>query len=286
MPCGVIDFGDVTRTLRACELAVAASVALGHDPDDPICAAAEIVRGFDAACPLDDAELEALPHLIAARAAIVAVGTEQQARARAAQRLRPERAGGRLGDLRGGGASMPLALAEAAFRLACGRSVASLAPRVPRGDAWPLPDVAPGAASTSRRERRARRRRVAIAAARRAAARRGRRHGEARLHATRELSNAEPATIHLGLDVFAPARQRRCARRSQVASSVAASGELVLAADGARAAPGRARARGRGGRRASRRAPLLGHLGEGGELPPHLHVQVAPPGAARAARAS
>ena len=38
MPCGVIDFGDVTRTLRACELAVAASIALGHDPDDPICA--------------------------------------------------------------------------------------------------------------------------------------------------------------------------------------------------------------------------------------------------------
>ena len=79
MPCGVIDFGDVTRTLRACELAVAASIAYGHEPDDPICAAAEIVRGFDAVCPLDDAELEVLPHLIAARAAIVAVGTEQQA---------------------------------------------------------------------------------------------------------------------------------------------------------------------------------------------------------------
>jgi len=71
MPCGVIDFGDVTRTLRACELAVAASIAYGHEPDDPICAAAEIVRGFDAVCPLDEAELEVLPHLIAARAAIV-----------------------------------------------------------------------------------------------------------------------------------------------------------------------------------------------------------------------
>ena len=61
MPCGVIDFGDMTCSLRVCELAVAASIAYGHQPDEPIAAAAEIVRGFDAACPLEDAELEALP---------------------------------------------------------------------------------------------------------------------------------------------------------------------------------------------------------------------------------
>ena len=121
MPCGVIDFGDVTRTLRVCELAVAASIAYGHDPDEPLRAAAEIVRGFDAACPLEEAELEALPHLIAARAAIVAVGTEQQAV------LEPHNAYAqrvRAGDwaICETAAAQPAVLAEAVFRLACGRA--------------------------------------------------------------------------------------------------------------------------------------------------------------------
>ena len=171
MPCGVIDFGDVTRTLRVCELAVAASIAFGHDPDDPICAAAEIVRGFDAACPLDDAELEALPHLIAARAAIVAVGTEQQALLEPhndyAQRVR-------AGDwaICEAAAAVPLALAEAAFRLACGRDAAALAPRVPAGTlaapgrraavacgrrSRPAPALDPALARCGRRARRPRR---------------------------------------------------------------------------------------------------------------------------------
>ena len=150
MPCGVIDFGDITRTLRVCELAVAASIAYGHEPDEPICAAAEIVRGFDAACPLDDAELEALPHLIAARAAIVAVGTEQQAVLEPhnayAQRVRE----GDWAICEAAAAAVPLALAEAAFRLACGRTAAGLSPRVPAGR-WPLPGVEPGVPSPTSR---------------------------------------------------------------------------------------------------------------------------------------
>ena len=132
MPCGVIDFGDVTRTLRACELAVAASIAYGHEPDDPICAAAEIVRGFDAVCPLDDAELEVLPHLIAARAAIVAVGTEQQAA------LEPHNAYAqrvRAGDwaICETAAEQPTLLVDALLRRACGRSAGHARPaRAPR----------------------------------------------------------------------------------------------------------------------------------------------------------
>ena len=266
MPCGVIDFGDVTRTLRVCELAVAASIAFSHEPDEPISAAAEIVRGFDAVCPLDDAEIEVLPHLIAARAAILAVGTEQQAALEPhnayAQRVRE-------GDwaICETAAAQPAALVDAVIRRACRRSVAAITPRVPSG-AWPLPGIAPAA-------------RVdlsptgldpdtppgAIGA-----------HGEARWHATRELSNDEPETIHLGLDVFAPERTEV---RAPLAGRVERTGgrELVLVAGGVAlrlaglvpcVAPGEAIAVG----------ALLGSIGEADHLPPHLHVQIAPAGLA------
>jgi 4-aminobutyrate aminotransferase-like enzyme/Ser/Thr protein kinase RdoA (MazF antagonist) len=275
LPCGVIDFGDVTRTLRVCEIAVAASIAYGHDPDDAICAAAEIVRGFDAACPLDDAELRALPHLIAARAAIVAVGTEQQAL------LEPHNAYAqrvRAGDwaICEAAAAVPPALAEAAFRLACGRSRAGLAPTVPAG-AWPLPGVEPGPAIDLSPAADALadgtwRSPAALAALVSHGALGA--HGEARLYATCELSRSEPATIHLGLDLFAPAGQEV---RAPLASHVerAGEGELVLTTGGlavrlAGLAPSVA-----AGESVAAGA-LVGHLGDGGDLPPHLHVQVGP----------
>ena len=265
MPCGVIDFGDVTRTLRACELAVAASIAFGHEPDEPICAAAEIVRGFDAACPLDDAELEALPHLIAARAAIVAVGTEQQAR------LEPHNAYAqrvRAGDwaICEAVSAVPLALAEAAFRIACGRDTAGLAPRVPAG-AWPLPGVEPGSqAELSPAALDPALPEGAIGA-----------YGEARWHARRELSSDEPATIHLGLDVFAPEGQEV---RAPLAGRVRHAGErdLVLTAGGldlrlAGLAPAVAAGEVAAG-------ALVGHVLGDGALPSHLHVQAARAGLA------
>jgi len=274
MPCGVIDFGDITYTLRACELAVAASSALGHDPDDPICAAAEIVRGFDAACPLEDAEFDALPHLIAARAAIVAVGTEQQALLEPhndyAQSVRD-------GDwaICEAASKIPPELAEAAFRLACGRSVATLAPRIPTGT-WPLPDFAPGAdvdlapAADALADGAWR---SPEALARLAAPGSVGAYGEARLYATRERSTAEPATIHLGLDLFA---QRGSDVRAPVPGRVERVGErdLVLAADGfALRLAGLAPVVSVG--EPVTAGALLGHLDEGRELPPHLHIQVA-----------
>jgi 4-aminobutyrate aminotransferase-like enzyme/murein DD-endopeptidase MepM/ murein hydrolase activator NlpD len=264
MPCGVIDFGDVTRTLRVCELAVAASIAFGHEPDEPITAAAEIVRGFDAVCPLDDAEIDVLPHLIAARAAILAVGTEQQAALEPhnayAQRVRA----GDWAICETAAAAHP-ALVDAAIRRACDRSVAVLMPRVPSG-VWPLPGVTPGA-------------RVdlsptgldpvappgAIGA-----------HAEGRWHARRELSNEEPATIHLGLDVFAEEGGDVLAPLAGRVEQVGAS-ELVLAADGitlrlAGLAPAVA-----AGETVSP-GSVVGTVAAADHLPPHLHVQVAPAG--------
>ena len=99
--------------------------------------------------------------------------------------------------------------------------------------AWPLPDFAPGAdvdlSPAATRLPTAPGAPPALAALAAPGALGA--HGEARLYATRELANAEPATIHLGLDLFAP-RAARCARRWTAASSSSASGDLVLSADG------------------------------------------------------
>ncbi len=279
MPCGVIDFGDVTRTLRVCELAVAASIAYGHDPDEPICAAAEIVRGFDAVCPLDDAELEALPHLIAARAVIVAVGTEQQAV------LEPHNAYAQ--DVRAGdwaicetAAAVPLPLASAAFRLACGRSAAALGPRVPRGS-WPLPGVEPGTAADLSPASDALAdgawRSPSLLAALTPAGAIGA-HGEARLPATRELSNSEPATIHLGLDLFAPAGSEVHAPLAGRVERVGARELLLSCGEVSIRLAGLAPSQAAGAEVAA--GATVGQLAEGRELPAHLHVQVAPAGVA------
>ena len=265
MPCGVIDFGDVTRTLRVCELAVAASIAYGHDLDDPIAAAAEIVRGFDAACPLDDAELEALPHLIAARAAIVAVGTEQQALLEPhndyAQRVR-------AGDwaICETAAGVPTALAEAAFRLACGRDASR--PRAARARR----DVAaPGHRAGCGDRPLADRARSAHAGRRDRCARRGALPRDARAVGRRARDD--------------PPRPRRLrARRPGGAGAAGRAGRArgsgraraSRPADSRCAWPG-SRPRWRSGDQVAEGA-VVGHLTEGGALPPHLHVQVAPAG--------
>ena len=134
-----------------------------------------------------------LPHLIAARAAIVAVGTEQQAALEPhnayAQRVRAgdwaicETAAGAAGRARRRG--VPAAPAGAAWR----RS-----PRACRRASGRCPASSRARSSTSRRPGSIRSSPPGAIGA----------HGEARWHATRELSNAEPETIHLGIDVFAP----------------------------------------------------------------------------------
>ena len=185
--------------------------------------------------------------------------------ARAAQRLRPARAGGRLGDLRGGGAGAGRARRRRPSGWPAGGALRG------RRRACPSGRLAASRASSAGAPRRP----LADAALDPAARRPARSAPTARRASTptRELSNAEPETIHLGLDVFAPEGSEVLA---PLAGRVERAGEreLVLAADGSRAAPRGARPRGRGGRRTSRPARSSGSSRAGGALPPHLHVQV------------
>lgn len=62
---GVIDFGDMLRTARICDLGVAGSYQI--DPGDPAGALADVAAGYHAANPLLPGELALLPDLVAAR---------------------------------------------------------------------------------------------------------------------------------------------------------------------------------------------------------------------------
>ncbi len=66
---GIIDFGDVIYTQTVNELAIACAYACMHQKE-PLSAAAEIVKGYHTAFPLEDQELEMLYFLIAARLVI------------------------------------------------------------------------------------------------------------------------------------------------------------------------------------------------------------------------
>ena len=76
---GIIDFGDVQRSWRVAELAVACSFVLHHYPQSPL-AVLPLVRAFDAEAALTDAEIDALWPLVVLRGATLAVsGAEQVA---------------------------------------------------------------------------------------------------------------------------------------------------------------------------------------------------------------
>ncbi len=63
---GLLDFGDMVRSWRAAEPAIAAAYA-AMDRADPVETMAEIVAGYDSKVLLVDAELDALPHLVQLR---------------------------------------------------------------------------------------------------------------------------------------------------------------------------------------------------------------------------
>jgi 4-aminobutyrate aminotransferase-like enzyme/Ser/Thr protein kinase RdoA (MazF antagonist) len=115
---GIVDFGDMVRGPRVCDLAVAAAYALLGKPD-PAAAAAHVVRGYHAAWPLEERELAILLHLICARLALsVTISAWQRSRAPANDYLRisEEQAWAALARLE----DSPPQMAHYAFRDACG----------------------------------------------------------------------------------------------------------------------------------------------------------------------
>jgi hypothetical protein len=76
---GLLDFGDMVHSVTAQEAAVAATYAMFGRPK-PLAVLAAIVAGFDSACPLYAAELDALPYLVLARLGISVSISAHQAR--------------------------------------------------------------------------------------------------------------------------------------------------------------------------------------------------------------
>jgi 4-aminobutyrate aminotransferase-like enzyme/Ser/Thr protein kinase RdoA (MazF antagonist) len=216
---GLVDFGDMTRSFTLAELAVAVSEGALDTAGDPLAAAAPMVAGFHQVLPLGDDELAALFDMVCLRRCVVAVSVAQQLS------LEPDNAYVRelslqdwpvLERLRG----IHPRLAQATFRHACGlppdpgveRVRAWLAAQagsfIPPVDLGPAPaalDLSPeselygtGAWERPTELRRAIEQRVGA----------GQiigRYGEARLLHTRADAADEPDTLHLGLDLFAPA---------------------------------------------------------------------------------
>jgi Ser/Thr protein kinase RdoA (MazF antagonist) len=76
---GLIDFGDVVTTVVAADVAIAAE-SFATDHPDPGRVLAELAAGFHAHVPLSDAEIDALPELVLARAALGVLLAEHQVR--------------------------------------------------------------------------------------------------------------------------------------------------------------------------------------------------------------
>jgi 4-aminobutyrate aminotransferase-like enzyme/Ser/Thr protein kinase RdoA (MazF antagonist) len=77
---GLIDFGDMVYSYAISDLAVAIAYAILDKPD-PLAVAAQIVKGYHAACQLTDDELAALFELVAMRLCMSAcIAADQQSR--------------------------------------------------------------------------------------------------------------------------------------------------------------------------------------------------------------
>jgi len=63
---GIIDFGDMVRTIQVAEIAIAAAHLLYRETD-VLGAMAQVVQGYSQLLPLDAAEIEVLPTLVQAR---------------------------------------------------------------------------------------------------------------------------------------------------------------------------------------------------------------------------
>jgi Ser/Thr protein kinase RdoA (MazF antagonist) len=75
--CGVIDFGDVVRTVRAADVAIAGE-SFAPTADDPGAVLAALAAGYHRHHPLTSVELAAIPDLVLIRLALTVVLVEYQ----------------------------------------------------------------------------------------------------------------------------------------------------------------------------------------------------------------
>lgn len=211
MPDGVIDFGDVVSGWLVADLAVTCTALLHHADGDPFFLL-PAVRAFQERCPLNEAELKALWPLIVARAGVLVASSEQQLA------IDPDNTyvqgnAAHEREIFDVATSAPFALMEAAIldavghgarpfdASAFGRLLPDIAPETVRltdlsvmsdtlvEDGWSDPQIdwkllARAAAETG------------VASTR---------YGEYRLSYSRTLSEREPATFALHVDICLPA---------------------------------------------------------------------------------
>ena len=289
-PSGLIDFGDTLRSYLVGELATALADMAGTS-EDPLRAMADVTAGFHAEVALTEAELTALFPLTLGRAAASAVAGALQTALEDDNRYVGESTAvcwTRLAAL----AALPPALAEAVCRSACGlephpdapalRRFLASAPRAPLVELngrRPVP-VDLGAGSEALAEGGWRTAAgLAAAVARPAGELAVGRWGEARIAWGEPAGEAEPATVHLGLDVFAAESEPVRAPHAGVVERRGAA-ELLLRHE----PPGGPRfwtrlagldADVHAGEAVERGAPVGVVAAATGRLPAHLHVQLA-----------
>ncbi|MFN8630717.1 MAG: aminotransferase [Chloroflexota bacterium] len=276
VPAGLIDFGDLSRTWLAAELAVPMAADAAHALRTPLQTAREVLRGFAPLLPLTEGEIAALWPMVVARSAAVAISGDQQQAVDPAKRLRRQRPRRRRrrsrpwrpcrspwprrrsGEVAGLGAKRRLAAPARVAAPIAGLADAPVLDLSTTSDS--LPAVAVGEPAVVA---------AAIAAAGPLSIARW---GEARLAETRLNAMDEPETIHLGVDVVASAgtpvvapvagRLRRCDDGVVIETGdldLVLAGVLASAADGSTVNAG----------------DPIGRVADDPPdgLPPHVHVQ-------------
>ncbi|MDF2581377.1 MAG: hypothetical protein K0R33_20 [Mycobacterium sp.] len=139
---GVVDFGDLVRTWRICELAAVVHAAVGRSLDDPLAAARPVVEGFVAHCALTEVEADQVWTAVLGRAAVCAVVETAEAQHIPDLDHLRELAELDTGVLRAV-LAVPEALGRAVLRQSCGLPAWPLDIAAELRRAQPLPMVAP-----------------------------------------------------------------------------------------------------------------------------------------------
>ncbi len=287
-PVGIIDFGDLTSTWRASEVAVAICALLVKDRRAPLRIAGDVLAGFLTTQPLTPVEVDAVWPMVAARACAGLASTVHQLTREPENPYLHENLGVDLAVFEMVEA-IPAALGTLAMRQAAGQPMPP-APRLPASTTV-LPELGRVATidlstTSPLLDEGAWAEPAQVRAAARAAARDAGRdvtsvvpYGQAHLYRAARNALVEPTTIHLGVDVLlprgtelvAPWPGRISSTDPWVTRLVGDDGwDLVLA--GAR--PTRAQ----GGRVAAGATVARVTTSRDAALPEHVHVQVVPTG--------